>query len=172
MYCPYNHFVDEEEGFYYFYTRSNIEYRCFFTKHVSSNNILSLSLKNDVYTFDLVRFTKSDKSEYDRNVSATVGHIINLFFDKNPDLILSYICDNMDQKASKRQFSFSKWLKSFNREPLKVLISASLHDVFYAGVVLLHSHPEKDKIYSYFNSELDLLERETAKLGEVSIITN
>ncbi len=171
MYCPYNHFVDEEEGFYYFYTRNNIEYRCFFTKNEFSNGILSLTLKNDVYSFDLVRFTKCDKSEYDRNVSATVGHIINLFFDKNPDLILSYICDNADEKANKRQFSFSKWLKSFNREPRKVLIRASIEDVFYAGVILLDSHPEKNKIHEYFNSELEMLKSETSKLGEVSLIT-
>jgi hypothetical protein len=73
-------------------------------------------------------------------------------------------------KAHKRQFSFSKWMRTHNKEPKKVLINGSVLDLFYAGAVLLNSHPETGTIHEYFKSELDILERETAKRGEVTII--
>lgn len=172
MYSPYKISLNEEQGFYYFFTQNNIEYRCFFTQSESGNNsIISLDLDSNVYYFDLVRYTKCDKVQFDRHVSATVGHVLNTFFDKNPNTIISYICDNSDLKGEKRQFSFSKWLKVFNREPKKALIKGSVLDTFFAGAVLLKSHPEKDKIHKYFESELEILERETSKYGDVVLIS-
>ena len=169
MYSPYRFIFNEEEGFYYFHTQSKIEYRCFFTQNESGNGTLPLDLSHEVYNFDLIRYTKGDSVKFDRNVSATVGVILNQFFDKNPYGIISYICDNTDSKGRKRQFSFAKWLKVFNREPKKVLIRASILDTIYVGAVLISSHPEKDKVYLYFQSQLESIENEMHKTGEVSI---
>ncbi len=81
-----------------------------------------------------------------------------------------YICDDNDQKAFKRQLSFTKWFKSNNViVPKKSLITANIADLIYVGAILLTANPEKMKIESYFHKELkDVLSGE--KTGFVEII--
>lgn len=170
MYSLYNVLLSEE-GFYYFYTCYNVEYRCFFTQSKSGNNIIELDLESNVYSFNLIRQTEGDNTKFDMNVNATIADIFNKFFDSDPDIIINYICDDTDHKGAKRQEAFVRWIKTHNKEPMKTLIKGTVYDSIYVGAILLNTHKELDKIKDYFESELELLESETNKNGEVSVFT-
>jgi hypothetical protein len=169
----YKVFKSTKGGYYSFKTKNDIPYRCFFTqKSGSENTLLNLKINSLVYAFDLVQIknkTEKEKS-FDPKINKTVGFILNKFFAKNPDSVLFYICDDNDQKAFKRQLSFTKWFKSNNViEPKKSLITANIADLIYVGAILLNANPEKMKIESYFQKELkDVLSGE--KTGFIEII--
>lgn len=88
--------------------------------------------------------------QYDPNVGNTVAEILNRFFKKNPNAIISYICEDSDNKAYKRQISFKSWFqKNSNSVNQLSLLQAEIKNVIYIGAVLSKQNTEKNKIKKY-----------------------
>lgn len=169
MSSHYKIYKSTKGGYYSFKTKNEITYRCFFTKSLSSNNLLGLDVENPVFYFAFNRKERVESVVFDRQIGITVAEILNRFFKKNPLSIICYICENGDLKAIKRQGSFSRWIKTHNKEPKKVMIKGEVANIIYAGAIMLAKHPESKRIETYFKKELKEF-TETQKSGSVDII--
>jgi len=167
---PYKFHKLEKEGYYSFVSKNDITYNCFFTQKVeSSSDLLGLKLNSPVIFFNFNRENKESAVIYDRRIGFTIADILNQFFKKNPSAIISYICENGDYKAIKRQNHFEKWFSStHNDSPKKTIVKAEIHDVIYAGAIMLVEHPEKKKVEKYFTKEIKKF-NESDKSGEINI---
>ena len=130
---------------------------------------MGLELESTVMFFSFNREKKEDPVIYDRRIGFTIAEILNQFFKKNPAAIIAYICDDADFKAMKRQNHFEKWFSSHNTSPKKTLIKAEIHNMIYAGAIMLAEHPEKNKIATYFTEELKKF-NESDKSGEMNVL--
>lgn len=45
----------------------------------------------------------------------TIAWIVEAFFTNNPDAVLTYTCDDLDQKEYKRHIQFNRWFDRFNK---------------------------------------------------------
>lgn len=169
MYSPYKIFKSTKGSYYSFKTKNGISYRCFFSVQNQHNNLLGLPLKSTVYTFSFYPTRKTEKVAYDRIISVTIAELLNRFFNRNPNVIISYICDNSDLRAIKRQYNFEKWFISNNNDPKKSLVKGDIANVLYVGAILLKEHPEKNKIQEFFQSEIKQLKTES-KQATVDIL--
>ena len=167
MSCHYKIRASKVGGFYTFTTKSGTIYRCSFSRH--HDQILGLSTSSPVFNFLLLKKKNELNEVFDRNIGLTVSVILNRFFDKNPTAILSYICDNSDNKAFKRQSAFEKWFSANNREPKKVLIKFELKDVIYSGAILLNKNREALKIETYFKKEIKAMVDENKQASIESV---
>lgn len=169
MSSPYKFHKLEKEGYYSFVSKNGITYKCFFTQKVeSSSDLLGLKLNSPVIFFNFNRENKEAAVVYDRRIGFTIADILSQFFKKNPDAIISYICENGDYKAIKRQNHFEKWFSTHNESPKKTLIKAEIHDVIYAGAIMLVEHPEKKKVERYFTKEIKKF-NDSDKSGEINV---
>ena len=151
-------------------SKNDITYKCFFTqKSENSSDLLGLRLSSPVMFFNFNRVNKEAAVIYDRRIGFTIADILNQFFKKNPNAIIAYICEDSDYRAIKRQNHFEKWFSTHNESPKKTLIKAEIHDVVYAGAIMLVEHPEKKKVEKHFTKELKEF-NESDKSGEINIL--
>ena len=68
---------------------------------------------DSLYSFDFWE-TNNQKFSKDDRISDTIIAIIFYFFKTNPNCILHYICDSMDQKHHFRSKLFKKWYDKSN----------------------------------------------------------
>lgn len=108
-----------------------------------------------VYSLIISRKQRVLKPKFDKKVSYTISIIVNNFFIKNPEAIISYICDDMDKKAKCRNKIFYKWYKSCSLPPDKYMINTNIDGVVYFGVLMLSSNSEKKKVLDYLKGELE-----------------
>lgn len=135
-----------ESGFYIFKTKNNIKYCCSF---IEDKNLYGLALKSKVYSFSFWLIDKPKTIPLDITTGKTIAGLIESFLEKNPNALITYICDNSDNKGIKRLFNFSKWFSSNNPNKEKILFTVSIMDVIYSGTILKSNNPEKLKIKKY-----------------------
>ena len=68
---------------------------------------------DSLYSFDFWE-TNNQKFSKDDRIGDTIIAIIFYFFKTNPNCILHYICDSMDQKHHFRSKLFKKWYDKLN----------------------------------------------------------
>lgn len=165
----YKIFKSTKGGYYSFRTKSDCIYRCFFTRNPNSNSLLGLDVDSPVFFF---AFSKKDvkiNGVFDRGIGLTIAEILNRFFNKNPNAIICYICENGDMKALKRQISFEKWFLANNCDPKKILIKGEIVNIIYVGAILVSDNSETKKISNHFKRELKKM-IEVEKSGTIDII--
>jgi hypothetical protein len=137
-----------ESGFYIFKTKNNIKYCCSF---IEDTNFYGLPLKSKVFSFSFWITNEPKNIPLDITTGKTIAGLIESFLEKNPTSLITYICDNSDNKGIKRLFNFSKWFSSNNPNKEKILFTISILDVIYSGTILKSSNPEKQKIKKYLS---------------------
>lgn len=131
------------DGSYQFFTTSNIEYKCLLS--ISSNSFIDFQL--DVQPFDFSFYPLNNgRAPEDKRINATIAKLLNDILDNDTNTIITFICDNRDDKAKKRLKLFKKWFKSQNTDNNRVALLIEFDELFYAGVILNNTHPELPQI--------------------------
>ncbi|MHA4741853.1 DUF6169 family protein [Dyadobacter sp. MSC1_007] len=102
---PYSFFYNPDTGTYHFDTKYNIDFTVYFALDSSwfpSNPQFS----QEVYTFG---FWTSAGSKRDSRVMTTIAATVVEHFSKNKNSILTFICDDDDQKQINRMRKFNGW---------------------------------------------------------------
>lgn len=142
------------QGHIWFKSDCGEVYRCIFTKSKTSNNVHGMITTYPVFTFYVVRVCKVSKPGYDQKVSRTIAIVMNNFFIKNKDAIISYICDDTDSKGLYRYITFQKWFNSCSLNPRKFMVSTGILGTAYFGAIMLPENHERKKIVDYLKSEM------------------
>ena len=128
---------------------------------ISSSSFLDFQLASHPVDFSFYPLNNGKASE-DKRINATIAKLLNDVLDNDRNIIITFICDNQDERATKRLKLFKRWFKSQNTDRIGLLIE--FDDLLYAGVILNNSHPALPKIKLYleeekinFNSEKDEL---------------
>lgn len=50
----------------------------------------------------------------------TIARIVETFFTKNPEAVLTYTCDDLDQKEYKRHVQFNRWFDRFSKGAIQL----------------------------------------------------
>lgn len=146
-FSPYN-IHSLPDGSYQFFTDSNIEYRCILS--ISSSSYIDFPLESKHLEFSFYRIKKGRAIE-DKRIGATVSKLLDDVLISDENYLITFICDNTDQKAHNRLKLFKRWFKSHNND--KVALLVEFEDLFYAGILLCNAHPELPKIRSYLSKE-------------------
>jgi len=98
-------FFEKEDG-YGFITSCGIEYTIYFTQ--SSNFFEEYpSIYPYVIEFGFCRNDKRKNS--DPKIKETIVFILELYFEKNPDGMIYFVCDSADKKHCARNKIFDNW---------------------------------------------------------------
>lgn len=129
-------------------------YRCIFTQSKSSNDVHGMITTYPVFALYVVRAFKVSKPRYDQKVSKTISIVMNNFFIKNKDAIISYVCDDTDSKGLYRYITFQKWFNSCSLKPKKFMVSTGILGTAYFGAIMLQENHERQRIVDYLKSEM------------------
>ena len=102
---PYSYFHNPSSGTYHFDTDTNVEFTVHFALDSSWFPLLP-QLYDEIYTFG---FWSSCAGRYDRRVMCTLVKIIQEHFELHRDSILTFICDDDDDKQASRRQKFNGW---------------------------------------------------------------
>ena len=91
---------------FYFTTRYGLEYAVSFKRMDFDNDFFKKLYAIDFYESNNQKFFS------DPLIEVTIITIINDYFKINPDIILNYVCDNVDFKQDFRQKLFDKWYRN------------------------------------------------------------
>lgn len=114
---PYNFFRNPHSGTYHFDTDYNVDFTVYFA--LDSSWFPSHSqFSNQVYTFG---FWTNANSKRDKRVMTTISAIVIEHFSKHKESILTFICDDDDQKQVNRMRKFNGWyLLNFRADIIKL----------------------------------------------------
>ncbi|MBO9585136.1 MAG: hypothetical protein J7574_13325 [Flavobacterium sp.] len=100
-----------EEGLsplFYFIKKYDLKYFVSFRK---------VDFENDYFeNLFFIDFYESNNQKFynDPHIETTIITIISDYFKRNPNVIISYVCDIVDYKQDFRKRLFDKWYKNFN----------------------------------------------------------
>lgn len=100
--------LEGNDPLFSFVTKYGLSYCVAFRKMDFDNPFL-----DSLYSFDFWE-TNNQKFSKDDRIGDTIIAIIFYFFKTNPNCILHYICDSMDQKHHFRSKLFKKWYDKLN----------------------------------------------------------
>ena len=111
---PYR--IHSDKNGFYFFTKSKIKYQIiFYTPNTFWESYSEI--KNITRDFSFYPIISSEMAiTYDEKVSITIAHIFKRFFKKNPQGILTYVCDSSDSKALYRYKLFERWFNQYNKK--------------------------------------------------------
>lgn len=135
-----------EEGVYGFKTDYDIFFRIYFYPDETI-------WKNGAYEFGIINDSQK-ASPNDSKVRDTVFHLIENFFENNPDILL-YQCETGDNKQSFRDRLFLRWIKSYedtDRFFVKVSMVVAEEIEHYAALIVQRDNPHFESIVSDFDS--------------------
>ena len=104
----YNYVFDNITKTYNFTTKNSILYRVAFVVDQTFSSISGEEISN-IYQI-IIEKANEGIEPFDRKVSKTVEHIIELFFLKVENSLI-YVCDDADEKARLRHKIFDRWYK-------------------------------------------------------------
>ena len=104
----YNYVFDNITKTYNFTTKNSILYRVAFVVDETFSSISGEEISN-IYQI-IIEKANEGIEPFDRKVSKTVEHIIELFFLKVENSLI-YVCDDADEKAKLRHKIFDRWYK-------------------------------------------------------------
>lgn len=117
MSVPYS-FSLSDDGSYEFITEAGVKYDVYFRETHSFFEKFPL-IQSDVLEFGFSRESKTRNK--DPRVASTVIHLLLLFFEKNPNGIVYFVCDSVDKKHSARHILFDKWYSLLNDDTFEKL---------------------------------------------------
>lgn len=107
---PYNYIfvsVQDSAGYYTFTTKADTEYRiAFHPDETLSSCVKEGTPLGNIYQISV--YIASGNGNYDSGTSKTITSIIEAFFANDQDALL-YVCDDTDNKGSKRFRHFDMW---------------------------------------------------------------
>jgi hypothetical protein len=142
-----------EEG-YNFITDSGLTYSLYFTSHYL--------IDSDDKDIEAISFgfyhqpQKISNRKYDGKIKGTILHVIQDFFQKNPDIGLLFICDSGDGYGRHRKITFSKWYKETN-VPIEKFDCSDAHtkEGLYTSILVRSDNPLKDYYVNAFYRTID-----------------
>jgi hypothetical protein len=144
-----------ELGDYRFQTGSGIEYSCVFGVS-NDRSIYGISLPVDVFHFAFFRVDEDTSPQpIDSRIQQTVVHLINLFFERNENAVLSYVCDGTDDNEMKRLRLFERWFIKNNNSPIKVLLKIEVAPNILGGVILVKDNSFEEEITSKIERDIN-----------------
>ena len=91
-------------------------------------------------------------SGQDERISATIIHLLNLFF-KEPLSVIVYICDDLDIKHKERSILFKQWHRKEGDNFLRIPGQVTLGDKITHGCILVRKDfPHIDILHQEFIS--------------------
>lgn len=140
-----------EEGEILFKTDYNILYSVAF----ELDDVLSLK----AYWFRITN-RSAKKSPSDKKVQQTIIHIIEEFFQKNPDILL-YMCDTANEQQAQRDRLFLRWFNAYEQKKKYVIKSAVVMDegeANYVSLIVPVIHPQLEAIINTFDREISMFQ--------------
>ena len=144
-----------DDGSYGFITKNQIEYKCIFSE--LENGVLQFPGDCNEIGFSIIP-TEKETKEYDPKVGRTACEVLEKFLDIDANNVLSFICENGDERGRKSLNHFIAWFKKFEND--KVMFTVSVTDIFSAGFIMNKDCPEIDNIRSQIQEEKVNFERE------------
>lgn len=102
---PYSYFHNPDSGTYHFDTDHDVDFTVYFVLDSSWFPLLP-ELSDEIYTFG---FWSSSTGRRDPRIMSTLVKIIKQHFVLHRDSILTFICDDDDEKQLSRQRKFNGW---------------------------------------------------------------
>lgn len=102
---PYSYFHNPLSGTYHFDTEHDVDFTVYFALDSSWFPLLP-QLSDHIYTFG---FWSSCQGRRDPRIMCTLVKIIIQHFESHRDSILTFICDDDDEKQVSRQRKFNGW---------------------------------------------------------------
>lgn len=143
-------FSDTECG-YEFVTKNGVVYLVSFVLYPVLNDDASFSF----YSFNIDRCSEK-KGQDDIKVRNTVAFILNLFFEKHNDAIIT-VTDCSDSKQAARRRLFSRWFEQLSDNQLgkiEGVVNIENKDIF-VSLLYRAGNSETDNMISAFKSLID-----------------
>lgn len=153
---PYRVYPDEDG--YFFITNSKIKYKVIF---YNPNSLWKdyKEVRDLIIDFSFFPYNVKGKSiPPDPLVSVTLSYILKRFFKKNPDRIITFVCDSTDGKESGRFKLFEKWFEMNNSRRLfyKENYYHKGDFNFYAGMIMKSNNPHRESAIKAFKETMGL----------------
>lgn len=113
-----------------------------------------------VFSFSFYPIKGVRSSGRDPKLQKTIVLMFNLFFEKNPNSALNYICDNKDGKAELRSKVFQRWFENNQSSTGMVFYKTQFSEEFHSAFVFKKNDRLKGSIDTVLNIQLLLLKQE------------
>lgn len=149
MQNPYK--ITEQKDGFIFKTDFDSFYKITFLKH---NAFDDLGFSSYEFGFYPVGDTKKKK---DPRIENTIIFALDDFFQKNPDCIILYVCDSLDNRARERNILFNRWYKKYASDAF-VKLNRKIFDtendmIYYFAVVFNQNFIQPLVIESFIEAE-------------------
>lgn len=133
---------------YQFTTTSGITYVAYFTEftlmEANGDELQAISFG---FTCDRLYGVK----RHDGRVRPTIVHIIEEFFDAQPDDALLYMCMDNDGRGRNRHITFGRWFKEVDGALEKhSFASKDPQEGFYSSIIIKSNNPQKQRMIDAF----------------------
>ena len=133
---------------YQFTTTSCITYVAYFTEFTL---LTPHEQEIDAISFGFTCNKASEVKRHGGKVKQTIIHIIEDFFEAQPDDALLYMCMNSEGKGRNRHITFGRWFRDAGDNLEKHnSISKNSEEEFYISIILKTTNPKKEKLIEAF----------------------
>ncbi|MDW8852649.1 DUF6169 family protein [Flavobacterium sp. MMLR14_040] len=161
MSIPYNYYLKDNSQFYYFITKNTIEYRVAFIRDETFSAVSGLEIDN---IFQIIIEKVSNKLEkLDTRVFATIQEIVRLFFINSQNSMI-YICDDKDNKGTKRFNVFNRWYQKsdlteiiMKKDNIITCNSNNQDLTIYSSLLYHQNNKNKKTIVEVYNTIQEIL---------------
>ena len=161
----YNYVFDNITKTYNFTTKNSILYRVAFVVDETFSSISGEEISN-IYQI-IIEKANEGIEPFDRKVSKTVEHIIELFFLKVENSLI-YVCDDADEKAKLRHKIFDRWYKKSEHRKSIIKIDNiiqfssenSVMNKIYTSFMFHKANSNFDKLIKIYNSIEEVINEE------------
>lgn len=159
MLLPYNYTL-EKDG-YFFESSSGLTYKVWFTKS-ADNYGLHPNYSIASISFSYVKGINQEKSNSPR-VSLTIVKICQDLFEKRPDYVLTYICENKDERGLARNRLFKGWINNYGKDLGMSYVGAEIGSDFQGGFIFQKNEKLRTSIETLLNLKGWILSDESEK---------
>ena len=157
MLRPYNYRAEEES--YVFYTSTKQKYFFYFLDITDYYKQLNPVLQSNVYEFSFFP-EKNIKSKKDPRIAKTLTIAIKRILAKNPNAIIGFTCDSLDQKEDSRKRLFHNWFIEFNNKDIVKLDKSITSDEIslHRSIIFMKTNTDgrQNIEHAFFKLGLDL----------------
>jgi len=132
---PYK--ITEQEDGFVFETDFGLSYKITFLKHNAFDDLGFSSYEFGFYPVG------EEKRFKDQRIEDTIIFALDDFFQKNPDCIILYVCDSLDNRARERTILFDRWYKKYTSDTFAKLnrkIFDTENDMIYYFAVVFNQN--------------------------------
>lgn len=157
MLRPYNYRAEGE--YYIFYTSTKQKYFFYLLDITDYYRELNPVLQSNVYEFSFFP-EKKIKSKKDPRIAKTLTIAIKRILTNNPNSIISFTCDSLDQKEDSRKRLFHNWFVEFNNKNIIKLDKSVTSDDFslHRSTIFMKTNVDgrQNIEHAFFKLDLDL----------------